>query len=110
MKPQKEQHDDPDEPVPAVSEFASEVAPSVEQKTLDRLISFRLSEADYQVLLESRKEMNVRTVSQAAREMVCAFLHDGESIRKLALAGSLRKIEGDIIELTGKLRKLTAQW
>jgi hypothetical protein len=89
---------------------AREVSPSLEpQKPLSRLISFRLSDADYQILLESRKEMKVSTVSQAAREMVCAFLRTGGDIRKLALAGSLRKIEGDMTELRGELRRFQGE-
>jgi hypothetical protein len=75
-------------------------------KTLSRLISFRLSETDYQVLLGCRKEMHVNTVSEAAREMVCAFLKTGGDLRKLALAGSLRKIEGNMLELRGQIRRL----
>jgi hypothetical protein len=64
-------------------------------KPLSRLISFRISEADYQTLLESRQEMKVGSASEAAREMVCAVLRTGGDIRKLGLEESLRRIEGD---------------
>jgi IS1 family transposase len=74
-------------------------------KPLSRLISFRISEADYQTLLESRQEMKAGSVSEVAREMVCAFLRTGGDIRKLGLAGSLRRIEGDMTELRGELRR-----
>lgn len=76
------------------------------QKTLNRLISFRMSEADYQTLLESRQDMRVGSASEVAREMVCAFLRTGGDIRKLGLAGSLRRIEEDMTELRGELRRL----
>ena len=74
-------------------------------KNLSRLISFRISEEDYQVLLNSRQEMNVGSASEAAREMICVFLRTGGDIRRLRLARSLRKIEGDLTELTRELRK-----
>jgi hypothetical protein len=40
---------------------------------------------------------------------VCAFLRTGGDIRKLGLAGSLRKIEGDMTELRGELRRLQGE-
>jgi hypothetical protein len=79
------------------------------QKTLNRLISFRISESDYQTLLGSCEEMRVASVSEAAREMVCAFLRTGGDVRKLGLAGSLRRIEGDMTELRGELKKLQGE-
>ncbi|HEY7337724.1 MAG TPA: hypothetical protein VH639_22720 [Bryobacteraceae bacterium] len=79
--------------------------PRESTKTLNRLISFRISEDDYQVLLDSRENMNAGSVSEAAREMVCAFLRTGGDLRKLGLADSLRKIEGDMTELRGELRR-----
>jgi IS1 family transposase len=74
-------------------------------KPLSRLISFRISEADYKTLLESRQEMKAGSVSEAAREMVCAFLKTGGDIRKLGLEGSLRRIEGDMSDLRSELRR-----
>jgi hypothetical protein len=78
-------------------------------KPLSRLISFRISEADYKTLLESRQEMKAGSVSEAAREMVCTFLRTGGDIRKLGLAGSLRRIEGDMTELKGDLRRFQGE-
>jgi hypothetical protein len=80
--------------------------PRQPQRTLSRLISFRISESDYQTLLDSREELKVASVSEAAREMVCTFLRTGGDIRKLGLASSLRRIEGDMTELQGELKKL----
>jgi hypothetical protein len=50
--------------------------------------------------------MSAETVSQVAREIVYAFLRTDGDFRKLALAGSLRKIEGEMSELRGHLKNL----
>jgi len=80
--------------------------PRESTKRLSRLISFRISEEDYQVLLDSRQEMNVGSASEAARKMICVFLKAGGDFRRLRLARSLRKIEGDMTELREELRRL----
>lgn len=72
---------------------------------MSRLISFRISESDYQTLLDSREELKVASASEAAREMVCAFLRTGGDIRKLGVANSLRRIEGDMTQLQRALKK-----
>jgi len=80
--------------------------PRESTKRLSRLISFRISEEDYQVLVDSRQEMNVGSASEAAREVICVFLRTGGDFRKLGLARSLRKIEGDMTEMKGELRRV----
>jgi hypothetical protein len=70
------------------------------------MISFRISEDDYQLLLQSSRQINVGTASLAAREMVCGFLRSGGDLRGVRAADSLKKIEDAMSELKGQLRSL----
>jgi len=76
------------------------------EETLRHLVSFRISEADYQVLLEACKRMKVGSISQVAREIICAFLSAEHDTQKLALSRSLRKVERDLTELLEELRSV----
>lgn len=78
--------------------------PRESTNNLSRVISFRISEEDYKVLLDSQQEINAGSPSEAAREIISVFLRTGGDFQKLGLAKSLWKVEEDMTELRGKLR------
>jgi hypothetical protein len=71
------------------------------------MISFRVSEDDYNKLVTICQTASNGTASRAARAIVCAFLKTGGDARRLALSVSLQKLEGSMTELSKELRRLS---
>ena len=73
-----------------------------------RVVSFRLSESEYQHLVAICTAKGTRTLSEIARLIVCSLIEDSDSDAPEALATRVSRLDRDVLALNAEIRKLAA--
>ena len=73
---------------------------------MDRMVSFRLSEEEYDQFLDLCRNSNARSVSEVARMALQNWLEQGYTNGNGDLQGKVEDLEEKLVELTSEVRRL----